>query len=592
MNWYKHLSTTVIAAILVSVAAICGTHGGIESSYKTLPLLDGPGHLTSLSLIYEHPAQPGGLETELAALYSYLDEALRQNNKIEIEYAMIQRLCTFHNYGMEDSLLYYSPQTMAFLEKNRNWAGYYYVALLEAESFARSDQPLLAINSARRLYKKARSNDDDYGKGATACILGEVHYIRGDYDAAQQYMEEAVGYLRGEADPTMLFITYDRMRAVYFDKEMYQAALDVLRKLETAVEQHFAKPESDIRNLSGLNTRFYLWCGMGSVFARMHRFPEARKYISMADDIADKSFYKNHIYLAKSIYSEESGDYDSAIGWYRRTIPDDWNYAGAREGYEAASTFAALLRSAGRYREAADVYGKALRFADKIQSAEMDSQILEFQNLYRLDKMERYAHNLKIAASFIIFTLLSVFTVYIFYARRLRNKNRALSEQLRKVNLLRSLHQAIMTQYEQDAVGNAADNGMNGNLIPDGINAIQNGNGRKNENIVWLACRKMDEEKLFGNPALNRKQLADLLGTNENYLASAIRDVNQGQTVSDFINKFRLDHACRLITEFPQMKLETIARESGFTTRTTLFRLFHKKFGMSPGQYRDEHIKR
>lgn len=221
---------------------------------------------------------------------------------------------------------------------------------------------------------------------------------------------------------------------------------------------------------------------------------------------------------------------------------------------------------------------------------------------------------MKVTASiiFIFFVLLVVSTVYILHARRLRRKNRALSRQLMTIKRLQALDQAIMTQIQPQtqpesvdndaatggSAGNKGANSIAGNAGTDEDatsidirNAIQNEHGGKNENIVWLACRKMCDEKVFCDPTLNRKQLADLLGTNENYLASAIREVNEGQTVNDFINKYRLDYACSLITGCPQMKLETIARESGFMTRTTLFRLFHKKFGMSPGQYREEYLK-
>lgn len=189
---------------------------------------------------------------------------------------------------------------------------------------------------------------------------------------------------------------------------------------------------------------------------------------------------------------------------------------------------------------------------------------------------------MKTTATLIILVLLSVFTVYLFYTRRLRKKNKELIEQLREVNRLQSLYDPIVNRHRSPADGSSAI---------DDNSAAANGNGRKNENIVCLACRRMEDEKLFRDPNLNRKQLADLLGTNENYLAAAIREVNDGQTVGDFINGFRLGYACRLITEFPNMKLEAIANESGFTTRSTLFRLFHKKFGMSPRQYREEHLR-
>ena len=93
-------------------------------------------------------------------------------------------------------------------------------------------------------------------------------------------------------------------------------------------------------------------------------------------------------------------------------------------------------------------------------------------------------------------------------------------------------------------------------------------------------------EHHYADENINRKQIADALGTNEKYLADAIRNQCEGQTVTDFINDIRLNIARNLLLDEPDLTIESIAQESGFQSRTTLFRLFQRNYGMSPSEFR------
>lgn len=96
-----------------------------------------------------------------------------------------------------------------------------------------------------------------------------------------------------------------------------------------------------------------------------------------------------------------------------------------------------------------------------------------------------------------------------------------------------------------------------------------------------------EKEKLYTDPLMNRKKLANLLRTNEKYLADAIR-LCEGLTVNDFINIFRIKHARRLLEENQQLTALSIAIESGISTRITLFRLFRRYYNMSPSAFKKQ----
>ena len=98
----------------------------------------------------------------------------------------------------------------------------------------------------------------------------------------------------------------------------------------------------------------------------------------------------------------------------------------------------------------------------------------------------------------------------------------------------------------------------------------------------------MREKAVYTNPNLTRRMLADALQTNENYLYLAIKEACDGETVTDYINDHRLEHAKRLLCETTDAKIESIAIDSGFRLRQTFYRLFKKHFGMTPVEYREQ----
>jgi len=98
-------------------------------------------------------------------------------------------------------------------------------------------------------------------------------------------------------------------------------------------------------------------------------------------------------------------------------------------------------------------------------------------------------------------------------------------------------------------------------------------------------CSLMDEQKPYTDENLNRDMLASLLGTNEKYIVQAIRECSHGETVTDFINRYRLENVANLLksTDDP---IAIIGELSGIPSRATLARLFRNAYGMTPTEYR------
>jgi AraC-like DNA-binding protein len=99
-------------------------------------------------------------------------------------------------------------------------------------------------------------------------------------------------------------------------------------------------------------------------------------------------------------------------------------------------------------------------------------------------------------------------------------------------------------------------------------------------------CKLMNEEKPYTEETLNRDVLAQMLCTNAKYVEKAIRQCSKGETVSDFINRYRLENVARLLISTSD-PIAIIGELSGIPNRSTLARLFRNAYGMTPSEYRN-----
>ena len=98
-------------------------------------------------------------------------------------------------------------------------------------------------------------------------------------------------------------------------------------------------------------------------------------------------------------------------------------------------------------------------------------------------------------------------------------------------------------------------------------------------------CRLMEDEKLYTDETLNREVLAAKLGTNYKYVEQTIRECANGETVFDFINRYRLQYVASLLRTTDEA-VSLISEMSGIGSRSTFFRLFREFYGMSPTEFR------
>lgn len=101
-------------------------------------------------------------------------------------------------------------------------------------------------------------------------------------------------------------------------------------------------------------------------------------------------------------------------------------------------------------------------------------------------------------------------------------------------------------------------------------------------------CQKIMDyiQENYCDNKLSLKQISEALGIHENYISNLFKNA-YGENLSSYVEKLRIEKACKLIRSSP-MKIEEIAGTVGYTSGASFRRAFKKVKGVSPAEYRDQ----
>ena len=130
---------------------------------------------------------------------------------------------------------------------------------------------------------------------------------------------------------------------------------------------------------------------------------------------------------------------------------------------------------------------------------------------------------------------------------------------------------------ESDSVCQAAGRSVsdNGLSVEDGLSGSKR---------AGLLTRWMRETKPYLNPDFQLMDLRHVLPMNRTYLSRFLRD-EFGCTFYQFVNKYRIEEAKRLMTEQPDLKMADVAAQCGFSSQSVFAQTFTRETGLSPREW-------
>lgn len=98
-------------------------------------------------------------------------------------------------------------------------------------------------------------------------------------------------------------------------------------------------------------------------------------------------------------------------------------------------------------------------------------------------------------------------------------------------------------------------------------------------------------QKKYKDKNYSARQLASDLGTNTRYI-SAVVNVKFHMNYTSFINKYRIEEAMSILVDkrYQDLRIEEVSDMVGFANRQSFYASFYRLTGITPRDYRQQHL--
>ena len=366
-----------------------------------------------------------------------------------------------------------------------------------------------------------------------------------------------------DIDP--LIYTLLVLNDLYIDNGMPERALSLMAKMDTAINR-LTRCSNDTDWV--LQTRRNnVTISKAIVYAANNQQEQAealfRKHQqSPGLDAADKTV--EGVYLTmKGRYDEAIRVFDEADSLMRASgdpITDIYVKNFLNHKYNA-------LQQSGRTAEALAMSNYMRQLTDSMRQQERKADVEQLQEIKRQEEENiRKRQSLTTYRIFLVATIVQLLmAIYIIW--RVRRDNRLLTEK----------NHSLYEQIQQRAQAEAEEQRQLQEMPEESLTSEQQ--------LYRRLCTLMTDQQPYTDENLNRDTLAQLLSTNAKYVVQAIRECSHGETVMDFIIRYRLEHVAHLLKTTDQ-PIAIVGELSGIPSRATLARLFRNAYGMSCSEYR------
>lgn len=118
------------------------------------------------------------------------------------------------------------------------------------------------------------------------------------------------------------------------------------------------------------------------------------------------------------------------------------------------------------------------------------------------------------------------------------------------------------------------------------------GSGLTEENLQLYKdklLQTMEQQQLYLDSELTMFEVAEAIGVRPNHLSQIINS-QFGLNFFNFVNKYRIDEAKRLLLSDENISIITVAFDSGFKSASTFYSAFSKFTGTNPNQFRRQNL--
>lgn len=514
----------------------------------------------------------------MAQLNFLSQEAKNQNNTYYQSFVKAKWVEIYYSQFDTDSIFLAAAEAESFAWKHKKYNFFFVVQQIVIQRFADQNMYAHGLEKAKQMYQFAKEIESPRDMARAATSIAHI-YNRMDMSTESiRYLNESLSLL-ATANPS---VSVNRLRLENYReiamnyqnlKELHQLKIyaDSMQIVISEMLDQNAPPASldDSRSHAEYYyTLFYI--DSGNLELAEKHFEAFRMLLpdfpGFHEQLLDHLYYT--YYLKKGLYKEALEYNEKLIKFYTENNLETTLISALEKRGE-------LFALMDDYKSASESYAESIRLAEKHNKQKFYSNLNELRTIYELDKItvEKERNRIYFITALVgCILLLILLTVWIFYSRKISSKNRSLMNQIREQDrLLEELE-----RKENRLRGLSLEKKQDHSLEKD-----------SQEDELYTRLKTfMKDKTIFTDPDINRRSIAEILHTNEKYLADCIRR-NENLTFTEFINTYRLHYARQLLSAHQEeYTIETIAIDSGFGSRKTFHRLFKECYGLSPNEFR------
>ncbi len=321
-----------------------------------------------------------------------------------------------------------------------------------------------------------------------------------------------------------------------------------------------------------------------AAYAETGRYNDARHEI----DLFNRTSYGHSLDGLKMIAPtlERLGDYSKMLAIYDQaeqelrgdTLRSDYAeiLLARANAAEAQGMQSASLKYHKRYEALCQVLNNRLQ---RSQAHDYAARYHAQEQQMEIDRREAKAERNGIIALALALGLVGavIFAIYFSWEKkRMTHKNRVLVGQISDTIEYKK-------RYEQlnATTAHTADDGTEALSADDpDLNSLTD------EQLFQYLSDVILREKLYLNPVCDRQTITDRFGLSEKRVGAAFSKGSTYKNLPGFIRDCRLEYACQLLRQNPEMTIGNVAAASGFSNHTRFTADFKSRYSVSPTEYR------
>ncbi|WP_418699021.1 helix-turn-helix domain-containing protein [Bacteroides sp.] len=502
------------------------------------------------------------LDTILTIYDAMKADARKLDDLKELEVIYYNRLAAISSKHLNDEVIRQSPATLDFFAGNKQWKSYYLASNMLIEAYNNLGKYEEALSKADSIYNFAKAQNDRGGMGVVLYSISRIYTLQRRFPEAEKCLRESVDMLQDQPSYIHMLATIsNRLVQNLIAQEHYDEALKTAHETEE-VNRRYEEASKSSQPSAWCN----LWFSYIDLYRQTNDFDQAQFYLDKVDSITKGSvkLYKErgHVLFGKRRYREALEMLDKAI-------------EASPNALEAKGLKLMTLIRMNEPEEAIELFYKVIEDLNAMHDKDYNAKLDEIRTQYEVDKYIAEKERNRI---YFLFTLgICLFLILllggvVYYNRIIAAKNRNLYRQIKEQDRIADelllLKQA--SAQEDDAASPVSE------ALP--------GSNQQRQLVERLQEYLLTDKNLC-DTNVARSEITTALGVNKNQLTEAIKAVT-GKMPMEYIRTLQLEEARHLLDRHPELNIESIAYDCGFNTPSTFYRLFRKRYGISPSEYR------